>query len=148
MALDATALHDGLLDAFQDPGADIASCADAWGQAVQDCCTGILPPSSTVSAAASALKGVLAGAFATDYPASVAAMEAAFLAFGVAVGLGMLPAYGATPPAGPVGFASLVGTERDTYEEAATDVSNLIMTWLGTGTATLVAPPFTVVTWT
>lgn len=147
MPLNSTSLHDDLLDLFEDPGATIAACADAWGSAMEGCCSGIVPPSTTVSAAAGVLKTQLAAAFALSYPASVASIELAFTAFGTAVGLGMLPAYAATPPAGPVGFSDLVGTTRDTYEEAATDTTSLLMTFLGTGTATLVAPPNTVLPW-
>lgn len=148
MAINSTSLHDQLLDLFQDPGDTIAACADAWGSAMQAGCASIVPPSLTVSAAAGVLKTQLAAAFATAYPASINAIELAFTTFGVTVGLGMAPTYTAVPPPGPVGFLDLASSFRDTHEEAAIDVTNLIVNWLHTGQATLTAPPNTLLNWT
>lgn len=95
----------------------------------------IIPASTTISAAASTLSGALNTAFATE--AAAAAMESAFAAFAVTVGGGMAPAFVATPPPAPVGFATLlVPPFPETHEAGATAMKNAIDAWMKTGTAT------------
>jgi hypothetical protein len=77
-------------------------------------------------------------------------MEAAFTAFGAAVGVGMAGAgFAAVPPAGPVGFAAQFGGPApSTHADAAQQIASRIDLWMKTGTATLIAPPNTPVNWT
>lgn len=145
MPINQAGMQTALLSLFEAPPSTVAECAHSWAQAVQTGTAAVVPASTTVAAAATALETQLAAAFAQ--PSAVVAIEAAFLAFGAAVGLGMLPAFTAVPPAGPVGFASMFTSTRDSHSEAAQDFSNAIAEWLGTGSATLVAPPNTVVPW-
>jgi hypothetical protein len=64
-------------------------------------------------------------------------METAFTVFATAVGVGMLPAFVATPPATPVGFATqFAGPKPETHAAAASQISGIIDTWMRTGTAT------------
>lgn len=135
MPLATGALQGGLASLFADPADDYAGCASAWVAAVKDYAAGIVPASAAVNGAAAALEGALAGAFAT--PAAAPGMEAAFAAFALAVGGGMAPAFVATPPAGPVGFVSLfAGPKPATHAEAASNIANLIDSWMRSGTAT------------
>jgi hypothetical protein len=98
-----------------------------------------------VTAAAEALEGQLAAAFAS--PNAIPDMESAFAAFAAAVGLGMA-GWTPTPPAGPVGFAGQFGGPApETHGAAAGAIASIIDTWMRTGSATLVAPPFTVAPW-
>jgi hypothetical protein len=64
-------------------------------------------------------------------------MDAAFQAFGAAVGLGMAPAFVAVPPPAPVGFASLFAKPYQTSAAAAAaHLTPAIDAWMRTGTAT------------
>lgn len=133
MPLDTTALYDGVLAVAATPGPDIPACAQQWADAVEAYALAVVPVSTTVTAAASTLSSSLAVAFAL--PAAAASMEAAFTAFGTAVGAGMAPAFVATPPPGPVGFATQFALFPATHALAATAISGLIDTWAKTGTA-------------
>jgi hypothetical protein len=59
----------------------------------------------------------------------------------------MLPAFAGVPPAAPLGVASLLGVTQPTHAAAAAAFAALIDAWFRTGTATLVAPPNTLVPW-
>ena len=146
MALAAPSLKSQLQNLFASPPPDAAGCAQGWANAMQAYAAGIVPASTTVTAAASALSGALASAFAA--PNSAPAMELAFTAFGASVGLGMA-GFAPVPPVAPVGFAPLfAGPKPATAADAAQSIGSQIDTWMKTGVSTLVAPPFTVTPWT
>jgi hypothetical protein len=139
MPLALPALKQGLERTFAGPGATAPLCAQGWADAVSAYTAAIVPPSTTVTAAALALSGALGTAFLA--PNAVPSMEAAFAAFGAAVGLGMA-SFAPIPPAGPVGFASLFSAAQPaTHAEAAARIGDAIHTWLTTGTSTLLIPP-------
>lgn len=145
MPLALPALTSGLQSLFASPPPDAASCANAWGNAVSSWCAGIVPPSTTVSAAASTLTSALSSAFGT--PDCAPAMESAFVAFAVTVGGGMV-GYAPTPPPAPVGFAAqFSGPKPATATDAASQIASRIDTWMRTGIGTLIAPPNTPVPW-
>ncbi len=130
-----------------------AAVAATWAAAVGAWAAGIAPPSATVSAAQTALQSTLAGLFATqratapEVVALAASLESAHLTFATAVGLGMA-GYAPVPPVGPVGFADILSaSSRDTSQLAADDIADALDLWMKTGVATLIAPPFTVLTW-
>lgn len=145
MPLDPASLQSSLESLFAEPPLLVAECADAWGNALQGYAAGVVPPSATVAAAASTLKAALAGAFAA--PVAAPPFDAAFAAFAAAVGGGMAPAYAAIPPPAPLGIATLLSGPAPSAAAAAAAFASLIDTWFHTGSATLVAPPFTVVPW-
>jgi hypothetical protein len=147
MPLVLASLQSGLQSCFADPPATYAECAQAWADAAQAWAAAIVPASTTVSAAAAALSSALAGAFAA--PDAIPGMESAFAAFAVTVGGGMAAAgYAPTPPAGPVGLVTEFAEPLpETHAEAATAIAGIIDTWMRTGIATLIAPPFTIVPW-
>jgi hypothetical protein len=147
MPLALPALSNGLASCFASPAEDAAGCGQQWADAVKAYAAAVVPPSTTVEAAAATLAGALGAAFAT--PAAIPAMESAFAAFGASVALGMAPAFAGVPPAGPVGFAAqFAGAAPETHGEAASAIAGRIDVWMKSGTATLVAPPNTPVTWT
>jgi hypothetical protein len=146
MPLTTPLLQSALEALFAEPPPTGGACADAWACAMLDYAAGILPPSATVDAAADTLAAALAAAFAT--PAAALAVDDAFMAFAVTVGGGMAPAYVATPPPAALGIASLFTAPAPTHVAAAATFGALIDTWLRTGTAQLVAPPFAVLPWT
>lgn len=146
MPLAKPLLVSGILEACASPADTAAGCAAQWADAVKQYASGIVPPSMQVASAAAALEGALAGAFSS--PAAAGGMEAAFATFAVTVGGGMAPAFVATPPAGPVGFAGqFAGPKPETHAAAADAVASLIHDWMTTGSAALVAPPNTVSPW-
>ncbi len=147
MPLSTPALTSQLASCFLSPPPDAAGCAAAWANAMGAYAAGVVPASTGVTAAAGALQSALAGAFAA--PDAAPAMETAFAAFAASVGLGMAAAgFAAVPPPAPVGFATLFsGPKPATNQAAADSIGGAIDTWLRTGSATLVAPPNTVVPW-
>jgi len=139
MPLALPALKQGLERTFAEPAATAPLCAQGWADAVSVYAAKIVPPSTTVTTATSALSNALGTAFQTLD--AVPGMEAAFKTFGAAVGLGMA-GFAPVPPAGPVGFASLFsGAQPTTHAEAAARIGDAIHAWLTTGTSTLLTPP-------
>lgn len=145
MPLARPTLQSGLESAFSQGFTNYNAAGQAWADAVQAYASGIVPPSAQVAAAASALSGALATAFQAENAAGP--MEAAFAAFVATVGVGMAPAYTATPPAGAIGFAAIFASTKNTHSQAADEIANAIDAWMKTGTATLATPPNTVVPW-
>jgi hypothetical protein len=145
MPLNAAGLQSDLEALFAEPPATAAECAQAWADAAEAWASGIVPPSTTVSAAKAALAASLGGAFAT--PAAAPLMETAFLTFATAVGLGMA-GYAPVPPPAPIGLAvQFAGPKPPTHAAAAQQIGSLLDLWMKTGTATLLVPPFTILTW-
>jgi len=117
-----------------DPPATAAECAQAWADAMEAYAAGIIPASTTASAAAATLATALAGAFGARPAAAL--LETAFLAFATTVGGGMA-GFTPTPPPAPVGFAVLfAGPNASTHAAGAAAMSGIIDTWMRTGTAT------------
>jgi hypothetical protein len=146
MPLDPTALQSALETLFSDPPPTAADCASAWASAARDHAVSVVPSSTSVATASTALEGALASAFAA--PDAVAPFDAAFASFAAAVGVGMAPAFAAVPPPAPLNVASLLAAPAATHAAAAASFAALIDAWMRTGTATLVAPPNTLVNWT
>lgn len=145
MPLNPSGLQSSLQSLAASPGADIAACAKAWADAMKSYAAGIIPASTTVTAAATTLQSALASAFAQ--PSAASAMETAFAAFATTVGGGMAPAFTATPPTGPVGFATQFAQPFPaTHAAAASAMSSLIDTWMKKGKGT--PPVGTPVNWT
>lgn len=135
MPLIAATLQTDLADLAASPGATYAECAEAWASAIGSYASSVVPASTTVAAAQSALTGLLLAAFQTTNAAPL--MESAFTAFALTVGGGMAPAFVAVPPPAPVGFATkFTGPNPTTHAEAGQSLGTLIDTWMRTGTAT------------
>lgn len=128
------------------PGSRAAAAAH-WALAMAAYASAIVPPTTTLPVARIGLEAALLTAFgAVDAAAS---METAFAAFAAQLALGMAPAYAAVQPPGDVGFAALFTLPRpSTRQEGVERVANAIDAWMRTGTATLAAPPNTVINWT
>ena len=144
MPLDAAGLQSDLEAFFADPHivlvagevdvtASRLACAREWADAMQAYAADIVPPSTTVVAAAAALKGSLASAFAL--PSASTAVDAAFLAFATAIGGGMA-GFTPAPPLAPLSVATLLGATAATHADAATSFASTIDVWMKTGTAT------------
>lgn len=147
MPLATPILQSALEQLFAEPPLLVAECAEAWAQAMADYAAGVVPPSTTVSAAAASLATALAAAFAT--PVAAPGVDAAFTAFAATVSAGMLPAFAGTPPPAPLGIAALLAASQPTHAAAAAAFSAQIDLWMRSGSAVLVAPPFTAVpAWT
>ncbi len=153
MPLLAPGLEADLTTLFFEPPEGFTACAAAWGDATQTYSAAIIPVSTTVALAIVALKPALEAAFIAgqaDGTGVVLAsqLETAFEVFALTVGLGMLPVFMATPPPGLVGWLSaLQSSLPNTHAEAAMRYSDLIDTWMQTGTATRILTPFETVNW-
>jgi hypothetical protein len=148
MPLVLSVLSGQLATNFAAPAADAAGCGQQWAEAVKAYASAIVPPvpPPALESAVAALAGALGGAFAS--PSATGGMESGFAAFGAALAAGMAPAFTGVPPAGLVGFAAQFGGAAPaTHGEAAGAIAGRIDAWLKTGTATLVAPPFTTTPW-
>jgi hypothetical protein len=152
MSLDAAGLQSDLDDLAQadspsDRNAALDAAAAAWADAIEAYASGIVPPSTTVTSARATFQTAMQAVMRCVDPATtVAQLEAAFLAFATSVGAGMT-GFVPTPPPGPVGFAALGAATPPTFAAAAATWAAAIDTWFHTGTATLVAPPNTLVPW-
>jgi hypothetical protein len=145
MPLNLPSLQSALEDLFSNPPPAAADCAQAWADAVEAYFSGVVPPSTTVSAAAGVMTGALQTAF--EAPNAAPAVDGAFTAFATTVAGGMLPAFTGVPPAAPLAISTLLAAPQPTHAAAAAAFSALIDTWARTGTAALVAPPFTASLW-
>ena len=135
MSLDPAGLAATLDALMRSPGSTAADCAARWASAWAGYAGSVAPPAVGVGAAEAALTAALTAAFAT--PSAVAAMDDAFTAAGAALGVGMLPAFAAVPPPGPVGFATVLATPyAATSAEAAGRIADAIHAWMQTGSAT------------
>lgn len=135
MSLNKAALKADLQAIASSPPATSAACAQAWAAALGTYASGLTPPSTTVEAAKGALQTALVAAFAAG--AAAPFMETAFAAFGVALGTGQAPAFVATPPASPVGFAALFTPPYpSTHAAAAQALADAIHAWATSGSAT------------
>jgi hypothetical protein len=123
-----------------------AAAAQAWADAAQAMFAGVVPASTTVTAAAATLKTAIETAFGATSGLD-AALESAFAAFAVTIAGGMLPLYTGIPPPAPVGFVAMLSTNRPSLDAFAADLADALDTWAKTGTATLVAPPNTLTPW-
>ena len=146
MPLSPSGLQSDLETLFSEAPQTAMGCAQAWADAMGSYAAGVVPPSTTVSAASSALVAPLQAAFSSA--AAAPGFDAAMLAFATSVAGGMAPTFTGVPPPAPLGIATMLVTMRDTHAAAAADFASHIHTWMLTGTAILVAPPFTVLTWT
>lgn len=145
MPLNPASLQSSLESLFAHPPASGAECAQAWANAIQDYAAAIVPVSTTVAAAAPALKSELEAAFASSSAAT--GFDGAFANFAAAVAVGMLPAFAGTPPPSPLNIAGQLDIPQPTHAAAAAAFTALIDAWFHTGSAQLVAPPNTVVFW-
>lgn len=135
MPLIAANLQNALQSLSENPGATIADCAQLWANAVQSYASTVAPPSTTIAAAGATLTAQLTAAF--GQPAAAPAMDAAFTAFALTLGAGMLPAFVAVPPPAPVGFALLFAEPYPPTAAAfGQKMASRIDTWMRTGTAT------------
>jgi hypothetical protein len=146
MAVNLSALQDALEALFSSPPDTTAACASAWADALELYAAAVVPPSTAVAAASSALASALVAAFEAPGGAPPG-FDTAFATFAAAVGAGMLPANVATPP-GPPGVAAQLASPISTHAAAAASWAQWLDTWFRTGSAELVAPPHTVVLWT
>lgn len=136
MTLNKATLKSGLEDIAVNPPATSALCAKSWADAVGAYVTALTPPPTPVSitGATAALETSLISAFGTT--AAAPSMETAFTTLGAALGSGMAPAFVATPPAVPVGFATLFTPPfPTTHSAAAQAMADAIHAWTTTGTA-------------
>lgn len=123
-----------------------SDAGEKWADAIASGFSGLVPSSTTVSTAKTVLQTALTAAFQDLNGGCITKMEAAMAAFGATVATGMLPTYTGVPPAGPVGFASVFTSPVNNNSWCA-QVATKIQQWVTTGTATLVAPPNTVIPW-
>jgi len=146
MPLVVATLQNALQTLFEAPPATEVECAQQWASAIGTYTAPIFPPSTSVAAAQSALAASLVGFGAEN--AFGAVTDTALAAFAATLGAGMLPTYTAVPPPSPPSLALVTAAPQDTAAAAAQLIATAIDTWMRTGTATLVAPPFTPVVWT
>ena len=110
--------------------------ATVWSEATALGAAGIIPFSSTISAAQGAMFGVLMGATSASPPHSV--LKAGFMAFAAAYSLGTVAGLATSiPPSSPPPFESLdgVGNVSTTNLPWLTHCSIMISQWFTGGTA-------------
>lgn len=145
MPLNPVSLQSALEDLFATPPLTAAECAQAWGNAVGSYAAGVIPASTTASAAATTLTAALESAFGASDAAPD--FDAAFMTFATTVAGGMLPAFTGTPPAAALDVSTLLSATQPTHAAAAGAFASHIDAWMKTGTAVSV-PPGVSVMWT
>lgn len=136
MTLDKATLESSLLDLMNTHGASAADCAALWASAFGGYAADVTPSSlaPAPASAQAALETALAAAFAKK--SALADMDAAFTAAAAALGAGMAPAFTATPPPAPIGWATLLAAPYpETAAAAASKIATAIDTWMKTGSA-------------
>jgi hypothetical protein len=145
MPLNPVSLQSALESLFSEPPPTRAECAQAWADAMGNYAAGIIPASTTVGAASAAMVASLTAAF--ESPAAAPLVDAAFMVFAVSVAGGMVPTFAGVPPPGPLGIADQLLVTADTHGAGADAFAALIHGWMTTGSAALIAAPFTVQLW-
>ncbi len=126
-------LSSDLEAVFSNPGSSESDVADGWSDAISAYALGVVPASIGHVAAKAAFRAALEGFGAPG--ASVAALQAGLTAFAAQIGLGMAPAFVATPPAGPCPLESMNTDRPATHALAAGNVTSIIDSWFRSGTA-------------
>lgn len=121
--------------------------ANVWSDVADALLMGVIPASTTASAAKSAFIGIMS-AVNSNTPNGLMLLDNAFVAYAATISGGMSPLYTGTPPPSPPGLPALLSSPSTSANAVANQIGTLLSTWAKTGTATLVAPPFTVSAWT
>jgi len=135
--------------AEKDYPTTLEMAAKEWATAMQAYVAGVIPPSVTVAAAASALEAALVGAFSAGSTSCAGLMDAAFQQFAATIAGGQLPLYTGVPPPAPVGFATIFAQKPapGTRTEGVARVATKIDAWMRTGIGILVLPPKSPLPW-
>ena len=120
---------------------------NAWADVADKLLAGVIPPSTTSAAGRAAFIGVLSAASPTN-PIGAVLLDSAFVAYAAALAGGMAPLYVGAPPAmGLPGIAAILVAPVSDAQPVAVAMATALSIWVKTGIATMVAPPFTVLTW-
>lgn len=144
MPITAVTMKTQLAAVAQHPKDTALQSAQAWADAIAAGFAGIVPPSAGVVSGKAALAAGFATAFAS--PSAAPGMELAMKTYALTIGLGMLASnFTATPPPGPVGFATLFAPPyAQDFDSAALKLANAIVAWATTGIAiSITTPPVT-----
>jgi len=131
------AFSDEQFSGFTGWPQDEAEAAEALAGAMAEYAAVVIPASTTVSQAETAMVGALAGMNAPG--AAPAVIPAAFAAFATALAPGMAAAgFTATPPAGVPALAAVAaaGLGGASAETCLSQVASIVDIWMKTGTAT------------
>jgi hypothetical protein len=122
-------------------------CADEWADALQAYATGIIPASTTVSAATATLRTSLKSAFALPTASRMAAFNTAMAAWATTIGGGQA-GFVATPPVGlPLATLLALPTPPSSRSAGVSAAASSIDAWMKTGIAVMTAPPGTTLNW-
>ena len=139
MALDTPTLKTDLEALFAAPSLVASTLATQWSDAFDAWGGTVTPATSAATAAAATLNAALIPIFSSvGVPATkLAAMDTAFVAFALAIGLGMAPAFTpVVPPATPGFGAEAVPPFPTTHLAASIKWGDFYDAWFKTGTAT------------
>lgn len=113
---------------FEEFPEDEKESAKSFSEAMYEYSKNIGPASKTVKVASETM--------ATDLgDLSISSFISAFTSFATEVASGMAPEYTAVPPPNPIDFSSVSDTTNDA-EKRIGEISNIVDSWLKTGTAT------------
>ena len=117
--------------------ADSTAVANAWADVADVLLAQVVPASTTSVAARQAFVAIMSGINPT-IPNGLTLMENAFMAYAAQIGVGMAPAFTATPPPTPPPIAITLNVPLDA-QTAAGLLASVLETWAHTGTATNVS---------
>ena len=143
-----TNLMDSTSPNFVGMPNSMADVASNWSNVMFNYTASIIPPSTTGSAAKSAMESILLGIAA---PGSFFPLfTAGITAFATTLAAGMLPTYTGVIPVAPLVIEpAMMAIPLVAGNDALriSTMAGIIDTWFRTGTAVLVAPPYTVIPW-
>lgn len=127
-------IFDQEFSGFTSFPSTLDEAADRWSSAFQTYISTITPPSTTISAAKTAMQSqlmtIVGGNGSVVFPQAI-------MAFATALVPGMLPVFTSTPPPIPITLDPVwaIGMGGGSSEQVATSLSDLIDTWFKTGLA-------------
>ena len=126
-------IFDEEYSGFSGFPADINEAAQKWSEAIGDYAQSIVPPTTTISQAKSAMNSVISGITNNG----VAQLPISFTNFAASLAIGMQPAFTGTPPSVPVDFSSIypIGLGGGSSEQVINAMAAIIDAWFRTGIA-------------
>lgn len=109
--------------------------SERWTNAIHSYAKGVIPATTPVSQEAA--KSALLAAWQSLEVEALVAFSSGLTAYAAALGLGMQPAFTATPPPTPVVLAPTfaIGSAGGSGADCAKSMASIIHTWFKTGTA-------------
>jgi hypothetical protein len=135
-----------IFDITNSPSSSL-DVAESWSNVADILGSNVLPVSTTAKQAKAAMKNILLG-LTSDEPTGILILKNAFKLYGITLALGMNGGgYLGIPPVLPPMFETVLIGPSTNAELQANLLASILVVWIKTGTAVLIAPPNTFTLW-